>query len=100
MTRQAKSSSGGNGKSSSAKSGSGTRGAAAPLDVEDLAKSVLLALDMWRVPVDPFAIAKEEGIDLAPGRYGPGFDARIKFVRSVETFILFYREVQYGLTEG
>lgn len=55
---------------------------------------------MWRLPVDPFAIAKEEGIELAPGDYGEKFDARIKFVQAEKTFILFYREALYGLTEG
>jgi hypothetical protein len=37
---------------------------------------------------------------LAPGRYGEKFDARIKFVRSEKTFILFYKEAGYGPTEG
>jgi hypothetical protein len=70
------------------------------VDLEALAKQHLIALDMWRLPVDPFAIAKQEGIELAPGQYGEGFDARIKYVRSEEAFILFYREAQYGPTEG
>lgn len=73
---------------------------AQPLDIEAQAKKHLIALDMWRLPVDPFAIAKEEGIELAPGQYGAKFDARIKFVRSAKTFILFYKEACDGLTEG
>jgi hypothetical protein len=71
-----------------------------PDDIELLAKEKLIALGMWRLPVNPLAIAREEGIELAPGRYGERFDARIKFVRSVKTFILFYKEAGYGLTEG
>lgn len=71
-----------------------------PLDIEALAKNRLRALGRWRLPVDPFAIAKEEGIELAPGKYGEKFDARIKFIRSEKTFILFYKETQYGPTEG
>jgi hypothetical protein len=71
-----------------------------PVDIQGLAKAQLSALGMWRLPVDPFAIAKEEGIELAPGEYGPKFDARIKFVQSAKTFILFYKEVCYGRTEG
>lgn len=55
---------------------------------------------MWRLPVNPLAIAKEEGIELAPGQYGEKFDARIKYIRSEKTFILFYREACYGPTEG
>jgi IrrE N-terminal-like domain len=71
-----------------------------PIDIEALAKRHLIALDMWRLPVDPFTIAKQEGIELAPGKYGERFDARIKFVRSEKTFILFYKEARYGPTEG
>lgn len=79
---------------------SGKKGETLPLDIEALAKKHLIALGMWRLPVNPLAIAKEEGIELAPGRYGEKFDARIKFVRSAKTFILFYKEAGYGLTEG
>lgn len=71
-----------------------------PVDIEALAKQHLIALGMWRLPVDPLAIAMEEGIALAPGRYGKKFDARISFVRSHKTFILFYKEAAFGLTEG
>jgi IrrE N-terminal-like domain len=70
------------------------------LDIEEEAKKVLVALGMWRLPVNPLAIAKEEGIELAPGRYSEKFDARIKFVRSAKTFILSYREPCDGLTVG
>jgi hypothetical protein len=71
-----------------------------PINIEALAQKHLIALDMWRVPVDPFAIAKQEGIELAPGEYGEKFDARIKFVRSEKTFILFYKEARFGPPEG
>jgi len=71
-----------------------------PLNIEDEAEKTLVALGMWRLPVDPMAIAKEEGIELAPGRYSERFDARIKFVRAEKTFILSYREACEGLTEG
>lgn len=71
-----------------------------PDDIELLAKEKLIALDMWRLPIDPLAIAREEGIELAPGRYGARFDARIKFIRSAKTFILFYKDAIHGVTEG
>jgi hypothetical protein len=71
-----------------------------PLNIEDEAEKTLTALGMWRLPVDPMAIAKEEGIELAPGRYSEKFDARIKFVKAAKTFILSYREPCPGLTEG
>ena len=41
------------------------------------ARQVLEAFNMWRLPVDPSAIAREEGIELAEGQYGAGFDARV-----------------------
>src|SRR4051794_31445343 len=100
MTKPLKSLSGGNGKSSSAKPGSGKTVEKAPLDIEALAKQHLIDLDMWRLPVNPLAIAKEEGIELAPGRNGAKFDARIKYVSAAKTFILFYKEAGDGLTEG
>jgi len=56
------------------------------------AEEVLVALGMWRVPVDPFKIAEEEGIELAPGCYGLKFDARIEYSRDIDNFILYYRE--------
>lgn len=64
------------------------------------AKEVLEALDMWRVPVDPFAIAKEEGIELAPGLYGRHFDARIEYLRDVDTFVIYFQEAEEGRPEG
>ena len=66
--------------------------------IADRAKDVLVTLNMWRVPVDPFAIAVEEGMELAPGTYGEGFDARIEYLTSVKRFVIYYRES--GRTEG
>lgn len=66
--------------------------------IGDRAKDVLVTLNMWQVPVDPFAIAAEEGIELAPGTYGAGFDARIEYLLSVKRFVIYYRES--GRTEG
>lgn len=66
--------------------------------IADRAKHVLVMLDMWRVPVDPFAIAKEEGIILAPGDYGDKFDARIEYLPAVNKFVIYYRES--GRSEG
>src|SRR5947209_1032478 len=100
MTQQQRSSSAGNGKSSNVEHGNGKRVDVAPLNIDLFAKSTLVALGMWRLPVNPFAIVEEEGIELAPGQYGPKFDARIKFVRAENAFILFYRESRYGPTEG
>ena len=70
------------------------------LSIEDFAKATLTALGMWRLPVDPFAIVQEEGIELAPGQYGDRFDARIEYVARARTFILYYKTVAHGRTEG
>ena len=70
------------------------------LDFDEIAKTTLDALGMWRLPINPYDIAKEEGIELAPGKYGRKFDARIEFIASVETFILYYRTALHGRTEG
>ena len=69
-------------------------------DVETISAETLKSLRMWRVPVDPYLIAKEEGIELAPGEYGQGFDARIEFIPSAKTFILFFKSPGAGRTEG
>src|ERR1700722_19591124 len=99
--KQPKNSNSGNGKFSNAKLVNEKKGeAVTPLDIEEEARTTLVALGMWRLPVDPMAIAKEERIELAPGRYGERFDARIKFLRAEKTFILSYREACLGLTEG
>lgn len=64
------------------------------------AESVLKALGLLDVPVDPFQITREEGIELAPGEYGPGFDARIEYLAPVRTFVVYYREAGPGRTTG
>lgn len=68
--------------------------------IHDIAKDVLQTLNRWKVPVDPFELAKLEGIELAPGDYGVGFDARIEFVPSVQRFFIYYSEAGIGRTEG
>lgn len=55
------------------------------------AENVLRLLGMWRLPVDPFAIAKEERIVLSPGTYGNRFDARIEYLPDERRFVIYYR---------
>ncbi len=69
-------------------------------DIEEVARSTLLALGLYRLPVDPEAIAREEGIELAPGGYSDTFDARIEYVDPPGTFILYYRTAEHGPTPG
>jgi Zn-dependent peptidase ImmA (M78 family) len=69
-----------------------------PDEIAAAAEEVLRALGMWRLPVDPFAIAKEERIRLVPGVYGEGFDARIEYYAQFQRFGIFYRD--FGKPEG
>lgn len=68
--------------------------------VSETATNVLKILGMWRLPVDPEAIAREEGIQLEPGRYGPEFDARIEYVRAAGRFVIYYAEPSRERPEG
>ena len=63
-------------------------------------EEVLRALGIWKVPVDPLAIAKEEGIELAPGAYGRRFDARIEYLPAIRRFVIYYQEPGLGRTDG
>lgn len=64
--------------------------------IEALAAEVRAAIGETSPPVDTFRIAREEGILLAPGAYGEGFDGRIEYHRSKGKFILFYPEPGTG----
>jgi hypothetical protein len=55
---------------------------------------------MWRLPVDPFGICREEDIELAPGDYGEQFDGRIRYLREAEAFALAYQEPGAGRSRG
>jgi hypothetical protein len=55
------------------------------------AENTLRDLDMWKLPVDPLRIAKEEGIELAPSHYGPRFDARIEYFREFDRYAIYYQ---------
>jgi hypothetical protein len=51
-------------------------------DIEREAEAVLLAHELSAVPVDPFHIARLEGVALLPGRYDGCFDGRIEYRRA------------------
>ncbi len=65
-----------------------------PEPIEAAAQEVLDALGVPDGPIDPFAIAQEEGIRLAPGDYGGSFDSRIEYRKKDGRgrFFLFYAE--------
>ena len=69
-------------------------------EISAKAEEVLKVLDMWSIPVDPFIICEQEGIELAPGSYGKGFDGRIRYLQDVDTFALAYRDRGPGRTVG
>jgi len=68
--------------------------------VTELSKDVLQTLNRWKVPVNPFDIAKDEDIELAPGEYGDGFDARIEYLPEVKRFVIYYRLPGPGRPDG
>lgn len=60
-------------------------------EVEAVAEQVLRSFGLWRLPVDPLQIAKEEDILLKPGAYDGKFDARIEYFPDFNRFCIFYR---------
>lgn len=68
--------------------------------VTELSKDVLQTLNRWKVPVNPFDIAKDEDIQLAPGEYADGFDARIEYLPEVKRFVVYYRLPGPGRPDG
>ncbi len=56
------------------------------------AERVLHDLGLWRLPVEPLHIIKEEGIELASGDFGPGFDARIEYFPEYRRFGIYYQQ--------
>jgi Zn-dependent peptidase ImmA (M78 family) len=71
-----------------------------PSEIAELAERVLRSLNMWRLPVDPFAIAEQEGILLKPNSYSAGFDARIEYYPTYNRFCIFYNEPFAWRTQG
>jgi len=61
-------------------------------DIERAAGEVLAILGMEAPPVEPFEIARQEGIALLPGEYDGCFDSRIEYRRMAKSgrFWLFY----------
>src|SRR4051812_40428892 len=68
--------------------------------IEDYAASILEDHGLYKLPVDPFEIAKREGIRLAPGGYGGCFDGRLEYHRKAGRFLLLYADGRTGRTEG
>lgn len=71
-----------------------------PTQATDLSREVLETHEMMSLPVDPFAIAGIEEIELAPGKYTDGFDARIEFIPEATRFAIYYRPPGSGRPRG
>jgi hypothetical protein len=69
-------------------------------EIEAQAASILKELGLYRLPVDPFEIARMEGIKFSPGAYNGCFDARLEFHREKQLFFCFYADERTGRTEG
>lgn len=63
-----------------------------PTASAQLATEVLQSFRLWHLPVDPFEIARHEGIVLRAGDFGSTFDARIEFYRNLKRFCIFHAE--------
>lgn len=66
----------------------------------DLTREILETHEMMSLPVDPFEIAEIEEIELAPGGYNDGFDARIEFIPEARRFAIYYRPPGSGRPKG
>lgn len=68
-------------------------------EIEGAAQDVLEAFGCRSSPIDPFAIAKGEGIQLLPGEYDGCFDGRIEYRKDagVGRFYLMYAEEKSGI---
>ena len=64
------------------------------------AEQVLKNLDLWKLPVCPFEIARKEGIELLPGSFSDGFDGRIRYVPEISSFVISFRKDGPGRTKG
>lgn len=64
------------------------------------AEAALKNLDLWRIPVDPFEVARKEGIELLPGEFSDGFDGRIRFIKEISCFAISYRRTGFRRSEG
>lgn len=71
-----------------------------PTASAQLATEVLQSFHLWQLPVDPFEIARHEGIMLKSGDYGTRFDARIEFYRNLKQFCIFFVEPGGWRTPG
>jgi hypothetical protein len=62
--------------------------------IEQLAEAILAERGLLDPPIDPFALARHEGIRLAPGQYDNCFDGRIEYrrTRRGDRFFVFYAE--------
>ncbi len=68
--------------------------------IAELTESVLRSHGLYRLPVNPFDIAKHEGILCWPRRYGDGFDARIEYYRGYQSYCIYYAQPWGWRTEG
>lgn len=71
-----------------------------PSHSAELAEQILRLLGLWRIPVDPFEIARKEGIYLSGGNFSDCFDGRIEYYKDVDEFCIFHEEVGGWRTQG
>ncbi|MEX0676632.1 MAG: ImmA/IrrE family metallo-endopeptidase [Pirellulales bacterium] len=68
--------------------------------IAQAAEAVLSDLGLWKLPVNPLRIAEEEGIEIAAGFFGSGFDARIEYYPAFDRFAIYYQNFGPYRPEG
>ena len=71
-------------------SGSSTKKTMIDVTIEELCEEIRATWECGRTPVDLVHIASEEGIELAPGEYGPGFHGRLEYIKNEHLFVLYH----------
>lgn len=65
-----------------------------------LAAKVLVSHRIYKLPIDPFDIARKEGIVIKPGLYADDFDARIEYYPGLNAYSIYHAEPNGWRTEG
>ena len=68
-------------------------------EIDDLADSVIAAYGL-RAPVDLVRVAREEGVELVEGDFGPEFHGRIEYLPDERVFAIYFPAETSGIAPG
>jgi hypothetical protein len=69
-------------------------------EISAVAENVLRDLSIWRLPIDPLEIARQEEIAVTPGYFQGGFEGRIRYLLPERVFSLIYQVAGAGRPLG